>query len=83
MSGVICDRRVRVPDRGKMYEMVVRPAKIYSLETVALIKKTGAAGGGRIEDAMILIRSDKEGHDKKLLDSIGPGLEMKQDTRLR
>ena len=39
VSGVICDRRVRVPVRGKMYEMIVRPAKLYGLETVALIKR--------------------------------------------
>ena len=39
VSGVICDRRVRVPDRGKMYEMVMRPAKLYGLVTVALIKR--------------------------------------------
>ena len=39
MSGVICDRRVKVPVRWKMYEMVVRPAKLYGLETVALIKR--------------------------------------------
>ena len=37
-----------------MYRMVVRPAMLYNLEVVALIKKTGGTvGGGRIKDAGI------------------------------
>lgn len=37
--------------------MIVRPAMMYGLETVALTKKTG---GGRVEDA-IFVRSDQKG----------------------
>ena len=39
VSGVICDRRL--PDRvkGKVHSLVVRPAMVYGLETVAVTKK--------------------------------------------
>ena len=39
VSGVICDRRLRVRVKGKMYSSVVRPAMVYGLETVAVTKK--------------------------------------------
>ena len=39
MSGVICDRRVPVRVRGKVYKVAVRPAMLYGLETVALTKR--------------------------------------------
>ena len=49
----------------KMYKVVARPAKLYGLEKVALIKRQEVQRGGRIEDAVVLIRSFKEGHHQK------------------
>ena len=37
--GVICDRRLPVRVKGKVYSLVVRPAMVYGLETVAVTKK--------------------------------------------
>ena len=39
VSGVICDRRLPVRVKGKVYSSVVRPAMVYGLETVAVTKK--------------------------------------------
>ncbi|KAI5099908.1 hypothetical protein C0J45_10460, partial [Silurus meridionalis] len=39
IAGVICDRRVSPRVKGKVYRTVVRPAMLYSLETVALSKR--------------------------------------------
>ena len=39
VSGVICDRRLPVRVKGKVYSLVVRPAMVYGLETVAIAKK--------------------------------------------
>ncbi|KAG2462202.1 RTJK polymerase, partial [Polypterus senegalus] len=39
VSGVICDRKVSARVKGKFYRMVVRPAMLYGLETVALARK--------------------------------------------
>ena len=39
VSGVICDRRLRVKVKGKVYSSVVRPAMVYGIETVAVTKK--------------------------------------------
>ena len=39
VSGVICDRRLPARVKGKVYSSVVRPAKVYGLETVAATKK--------------------------------------------
>ena len=33
MTGVLCDKRVNVKAKGKMYKTVVRPAMIYGAET--------------------------------------------------
>ncbi|KAI5102710.1 hypothetical protein C0J45_8062, partial [Silurus meridionalis] len=38
-AGVICDRRVSVRVKGKVYRTVVRPEMLYGLETVALSKR--------------------------------------------
>ena len=38
MSGVICDRRVPARVKGKVYRVAVRPAMLYGLEMVALMK---------------------------------------------
>ncbi|KAI5615084.1 hypothetical protein C0J50_3309, partial [Silurus asotus] len=37
--GVICDRRVSVRVKGKVYRTVVRPEMLYGLETVVLSKR--------------------------------------------
>ena len=42
MSGVICDRRVPASVKGKVYKVAVRPAMLYGLETVALMKRQEA-----------------------------------------
>ncbi|KAI5086421.1 hypothetical protein C0J45_24008, partial [Silurus meridionalis] len=39
IAGVICDRRVSVRVKGKVYRTVVRPEMLYGLETVALSKR--------------------------------------------
>ena len=42
MSGVICDMRVPARVKGKVYKVAVRPAMLYGLETVALMKRQEA-----------------------------------------
>ena len=42
MSGVICDRRVPARVKGKVYKVAVRPAMLYGLDTVALVKRQEA-----------------------------------------
>ena len=42
MPGVICDRRVPARVKRKVYKVVVRPAMLYGLETVALTKRQEA-----------------------------------------
>ena len=42
MSGVICDRRVPARVKGKVYNVAVRPAMLYGLDTVALTKRQEA-----------------------------------------
>ena len=39
VSGVICDRRLPARVKGKVYSSAVRPAIVYGLDTVAVIKK--------------------------------------------
>ena len=39
VSGVICDRRLPARVKEKVYSSVVRPAMVYSLETVVVTKK--------------------------------------------
>ena len=39
VSGVICDKRLPVRVKGKVYSSVVRPAMLYGLQTVAVTKK--------------------------------------------
>ena len=42
MSGVICDRRVPSRVKGRVYTVAMRPAMLYRLETVALMKRQEA-----------------------------------------
>ena len=39
VSGVICDRKLPARVKGKVYSLVIRPAMVYGLETVAVTKK--------------------------------------------
>ena len=39
VSQVICDRRLPAREKGKVYSLVVRPAIVYRIETVAVTKK--------------------------------------------
>ena len=39
VSGVLCDRKLSARVKGKMYESVVRPAMLYGIETVAVVKR--------------------------------------------
>ena len=39
VSGVICDKRLLARVKRKVYSLVVRPAMVYGLETVAVTKK--------------------------------------------
>ena len=39
VSEIICDRRLQARVKGKVYSLVVRPAIVYGLETVAVTKK--------------------------------------------
>ena len=39
VSGVICDMRLPARVKGKVYSLMVRPAIVYGLETVAVTKK--------------------------------------------
>ena len=41
-TGVICDRKISARMKGKMYKVLVRPAVMYGLETVALTKRQEA-----------------------------------------
>ena len=36
VSGVLCDRRMNVKIKGKVYKMIVRPAMVYGAETWAV-----------------------------------------------
>ena len=39
VSGVLRDRKLSAKVKGKMYKSVVRPAMLYGMETVALMKR--------------------------------------------
>ena len=64
VSGVICDKRLPARVKGKVYSSVVRPAMVYGLETVAVIKKTsGRDGIRRDENAEVCYGSDEKRQD--------------------
>ena len=59
MSGVLCDRRMNVNIKGKVYITVVRPA-------LCVEKSTGKEiGGRRNENATMDVRSYEAGQDQK------------------
>ena len=39
VSGVLCDRKLSVKVKGKMYKSVVRPTMLYGMETVAVTER--------------------------------------------
>ena len=39
VSGVLCDRKLSAKVKGKMYKSVVRPTKLYGMETVAVTER--------------------------------------------
>ena len=39
VSGVLCDRKLSAKVKGKMYKIVVRPAMLYGMETVAVTER--------------------------------------------
>ena len=41
-TGVICDRKISAEMKGKLYKVLVRPAMMYGLETIALTKRQEA-----------------------------------------
>ena len=60
VSGVICDRRLPARVKEKVYSLVVRPAMVYGLETVAVTKKqVEVAEMKMLRFAMGVTRKDK------------------------
>ena len=63
VSGVICDKRLPAKVKGKVYSLMVRPAMVYGLETVAVTKKQveemEVAGMKMLRFAMGVTRKDK------------------------
>ena len=60
VSGVICDRRLPARVKEKVYSLVVRPAMVYGLETVAVTKKqVEVAEIKMLRFAMGVTRKDK------------------------
>ena len=59
VSGVICNRRLSACAKGKVYKTVVRPAMMYSLETVPLIKKQEAELAVMLRFSLGVTRMDK------------------------
>ena len=65
---MICDRRVPARVKRKVYKVAVRPAFINVVRVGdggTGEKTAGRDGGGRVEDVMILIRSDRNGQDQE------------------
>ena len=42
MSGIICDRKLSTRVKGKVYNTTVRPAMLYGMETVVLMRRQEA-----------------------------------------
>ena len=70
MSGVLCDRRMKVKMKGKVYKikMIVRPAMVYGAETWAVKKahekKTEVAEIKMLRWMCGVTRSDRIGNEK-------------------
>ena len=88
VSGVICDRRLPARVKGKVYSSVVRPALVYGLETVAVIKKQveemEVADMKMLRFAMGVTRKDKirNEHIRSTVEVERLGMKMKEG-RLR
>ena len=65
VSGVTCDRRVAAKVKGKVYKKVVRPAGLFGLETVKLIKRQEEELEETVKDAEIHFWSDENGYDEE------------------
>ena len=64
VSGVICDRKLPVRVKGKVYSSVVRPAMVYGLETVGSHKETNRRDGSRRdENVEVCYGSDEKRQD--------------------
>lgn len=60
MSGLKCDRRTAAEVRPEFYNTVMRPAMMYSLETVALSKRREAEQiRGRCGDFLLRIQNEQ------------------------
>ena len=60
VSGILCDRRISLRVKGKVYKTVVRPAMMYGAETWAVrLKWYGHVL--RIEDKYVLRRQESDG----------------------
>ena len=63
ISGVLCERKLSARTKGKMYKIVVRPALMYGMETVAvtqrLVKKMEVAELKMVRWALGVTRLDK------------------------
>lgn len=60
---MIFDRRIIAKVKGQVYMMVVRPAMMSGLATVAQKKDEKPTGSSRVEHANIFTRSDEDGPD--------------------
>ena len=65
VSGVLCDRRMNVKIRWKVYRTVVRLALMYGAETWSLKKAQENKGGRTNENATMDVRSYEAGQYKK------------------
>ena len=56
VSGLICGKKIAAQGKGKVYKKEVGAVVLFSLETVALTKRTGGrTRGGTVKDVEILL----------------------------
>ena len=67
VSRVVCDRKLSAAVKGKMYQIVTRPAMLYGIETVAIDdrKTDGKDGSGRVKNGEMSIECYKKEQDKE------------------
>ena len=67
VSGVLCDRRMNMKIKGKVYRTVVRPALMYGADRdMGVEEDTGKEiGGRRNENVTMDVRSYEAGQDQK------------------